>query len=128
MHNLTRFIFAITLFWFFIPGVSFADFNRGLEAYNRGDYATAMREWKSDAAQGNFVAQYNVGYLYESGQGVSQNYSEAARWYRLAADKGYALAQLNLGAIPTWNEVLWCRKPVYQSTRKIQEQEEIILK
>ena len=30
-----------------------ANFQKGLDAYNRGDYATALREWKPLAEQGN---------------------------------------------------------------------------
>ena len=42
-------------------------------------------------------AQYDLGYLYSQGKGVSQDYAEAARWYRKAADQGYAKAQHDLG-------------------------------
>ena len=37
--------------------------------------------------------------MYLAGQGVKQDSAEAVRWYRLAADKGYAIAQHNLGSI-----------------------------
>lgn len=37
--------------------------------------------------------------MYLSGQGVPQNTAEAIRWYRLAAEQGYAIAQHNLGSI-----------------------------
>ena len=50
------------------------------------------------ADQGNAEAQYNLGVLYNLGQGVPQNHAEAARWYRMAADQGNARAQNNLGA------------------------------
>ena len=35
--------------------------------------------------------------MYYKGQGVTQDYKEAVKWYRLAADQGYAAAQVNLG-------------------------------
>ena len=35
--------------------------------------------------------------MHDYGQGVPQDDAEAARWYRLAADQGLALAQVNLG-------------------------------
>ena len=35
--------------------------------------------------------------MYSKGQGVVQDYAEAVRWYRLAAQQGYARAQYNLG-------------------------------
>ena len=34
---------------------------------------------------------------YANGQGVPQNYAEAAKWARLAADQGSAIAQYYLG-------------------------------
>ena len=37
--------------------------------------------------------------MYEYGQGVTQDYKEAVKWYRLAADQGNADAQLNLGSM-----------------------------
>jgi uncharacterized protein len=68
----------------------------GLTAYDRGDYATAMRLFRPLANHGNAEAQNNVGVMYEKGQGVSQNHTEAVKWYRKAANQGNALAQSNL--------------------------------
>ena len=42
-------------------------------------------------------AQNNLGSMYQNGQGVSQDYKEAAKWYRLSAEQGNAVAQYNLG-------------------------------
>ena len=74
-----------------------ADFQKGLTAYNSGDYATALREWKPLAEQGDAPAQFRLGFMYEKGNGVSQNHKTAAKWYRLAAIQGNAFAQSNLG-------------------------------
>ena len=68
-----------------------------LAAYQRGDYATALREWRPLAEQGNPEAQFNLGAMYERGQGVTQDDTEAARWYRKAAEQGNANAQFFLG-------------------------------
>jgi len=35
--------------------------------------------------------------IYDNGKGVPQDYSEAAKWYRKAAEQGHAEAQYNLG-------------------------------
>jgi uncharacterized protein len=35
--------------------------------------------------------------MYAKGQGVPQDYAAAVKWYRLAADQGNAVAQINLG-------------------------------
>lgn len=74
-----------------------ADFNTGVEAIERKDYATAFREFTIEAKRGDKSAQYNLGNLYYNGLGTPQNYTEAARWYRKAADQRHAKAQYNLG-------------------------------
>jgi hypothetical protein len=48
-------------------------------------------------AGGDAAAQYNLGLMYDNGRGVPQDYAEAARWYRLAAEQGHPVAQYNLG-------------------------------
>ena len=68
-----------------------ADFQKGVTAYNKKDYATALREWKPLAKQGNFSAQYLLGVMYRKGQGVPQDYKTAVKWYSLAAKQGNAL-------------------------------------
>ena len=73
------------------------DFDRGLAAYQSGDFATAMKEWRPLAEQGDASAQYNLGVMYMNGYGVVQDYAEAVKLYRLAAEQGYASAQNNLG-------------------------------
>ncbi|MEK9947016.1 MAG: tetratricopeptide repeat protein, partial [Alphaproteobacteria bacterium] len=74
-----------------------ADFQKGLTAYDSGDYATALREWKPLAEQGDADAQFNLGLMYNNGQGVPQDYKTAVKWYRLAAKQGLSNAQYNLG-------------------------------
>ena len=46
-----------------------ADFNAGVAAYKRGDYATALREWRPLAKQGNANAQFFLGVMYGKGLG-----------------------------------------------------------
>ena len=72
-------------------------FDAALEAYVRGDYATALAGFQNYAEQGNAAAQGNLGRMYANGEGVPEDDAEAVRWYRLAAEQGYAAAQLNLG-------------------------------
>jgi len=49
------------------------------------------------AAQGDPIAQDDLATLYEWGAGVVQDHGQAARLYRLAAEKGYPAGQYNLG-------------------------------
>ena len=71
----------------------------GVEAYKQGDYATALKEVRPLAEQGNADAQSNLGKMYNYGKGVPQDYKEAVRWYRLAAAQGHAAAQYKLGSM-----------------------------
>ena len=73
-----------------------ADFNKGLTAAHKGDFATAFKEWKPLAEQGNAGAQYNLAVMYQRGRGVPRDFKEAVRLYTLAAEKGFAEAQNNL--------------------------------
>ena len=68
-------------------------------AYERGDYATAYRLIKPLAEQGIAKTQYNLGVMYQKGEGVPQDYTEAMKWYQKAAEQGHAEAQYNLGGM-----------------------------
>ena len=70
-----------------------ADFQKGYAAYQSGDYATALREWTPLAEQGKASAQFNLGVMYDKGQGVPEDDKAAVKWYRLAAEQGDANAQ-----------------------------------
>ena len=76
-----------------------ADFQKGLGAYNSGDYATALREWEPLAEQGDVDAQFSLGAMYADGEGVPQDYKTAVKWYKLAAEQGDVDAQSNLGVM-----------------------------
>ena len=54
---------------------------------------------KARADKGDASAQFILGLRYANGQGVAQDYAEAAKWYRKAADQGYASAQFLLGVM-----------------------------
>ena len=74
-----------------------ADYEKGVDASLRGDFKTAFKEWKTLAELGGATFQFQVGWLYKEGKGVTKNYETAVKWYRLAAEQGYAYAQSALG-------------------------------
>jgi len=74
-------------------------FQAGMDAYERGDYGTALKEFRPLADQGFAAAQHNLGIMYAQGHGVAQDYQKAVRWYRLAAVQGHASGQFSLGAM-----------------------------
>jgi len=89
-------IAAFILVGGFARSVAAGPFEDGVAAYQRGDYATAMRLWRPLADQGNGDAQYNIGIMYDKGFGVRPNDATAASWHRKAADQGVADAQFEL--------------------------------
>jgi TPR repeat protein len=92
-----RFPLALVLSIVSFVAPAWADFKAGMEAYNRGDFATALREWRPLAEQGDASAQFSVGLSYENGDGVPRDYAIARQWYEKAAAQGDAKAQLYLG-------------------------------
>jgi TPR repeat protein len=74
-----------------------ADFASGMKAYEAGNFETAIRELSPPAKQGDANAQYQMGLIYNNGDGVPQNYNKAATWFRRAAMQGHVDAQVALG-------------------------------
>ena len=58
-----------------------------------------FKSLKALAEKGDAIAQANLGWMYEKGQGVEQDFKEAVKWYRKAAEQGDAGAQNNLGVM-----------------------------
>jgi TPR repeat protein len=63
------------------------------------DYAQAALWYRKAAEQGLAHAQWNLGLLYSSGLGVTQDPDQAAIWLRRAAEQGLASAQYDLGIL-----------------------------
>jgi hypothetical protein len=89
-------IFSVLLFLLFCTPAS-ADYAKGLDAAMRGDYATALREWKQLADEGDASGQNGLGFLYSTGKGVQQDLKVALELFTLSANQGFAKAQSNLG-------------------------------
>ncbi len=69
------------------------------EAYRRGEFTEARREWNVQAAAGDPAAQFMLGYLAEAGLGAPWSARTAAGWYQAAADRGHAEAMWRLGRL-----------------------------
>ena len=70
---------------------------RGVAAFDKRDYAIALRELNPLAEHGDPQAQYYVGLMHENGWGVRRSYEQAIPFFRKAADQGNAQAQFSLG-------------------------------
>ena len=73
---------------FALVSTAFADFRAGVEAYQRGNHITAFQEFWTLAHEGHAGAQFNLGVLYATGYAGPQDFTQAARWYRQAAERG----------------------------------------
>lgn len=74
-----------------------ADTKAGVDAWNKGDYATAVAEWRKAAIAGDADAQFNLGQAYKLGRGVPVDLPMAESWYRKAALQGHPQAEDNYG-------------------------------
>jgi uncharacterized protein len=96
----------------------------GASAYQKGDYETALNQWRPLAEQGDAEAQRSLGQMYDFGRGVAKDEAQATLWYRKAAELGNAGAQYRLGLKyiygrkPTPGDVViglsWFEKAAYQ--------------
>jgi len=83
MAILAAVLFSVVLVSLTPPAL--AGFDEGLAAYDRGDYATALKEWRPLAEQGHAGAQNNLGAMYEDGRGVPEDKVLAYALYNLSA-------------------------------------------
>jgi uncharacterized protein len=62
-------------------------------------HAPSVDEIRASAESGDSSAEVALGDDYAAGRGVTQSYTEAARWYGRAADDGDQAAQCDLGTL-----------------------------
>jgi TPR repeat protein len=101
--SIWTFALASTLF-LFVTHPAQADFKACKDAYAANNLKLAAKECADPAKQGHAEAQYNMGYMLSTGNGIKKNekqgnewYRKAVEWYRKAAEQGDADAQLYLG-------------------------------
>lgn len=80
----------------YLPGVSF--FQKGLDAYRKGQTAAAIDAWQSSAGWAMKDAQYNLGLAYFKGSGVAADRPRGLAWLALAAERKNPTMQSSLAA------------------------------
>jgi len=83
----------------FNAGSDWADYADGMAAAQRGDFATAVQEWRPLAEQGHAGGQNNLGFMYEKGRGVHVNNVRAYAWWSLASVQGHKSAAASLDIV-----------------------------
>lgn len=76
-----------------------ADVKAGVDAWQQGDYARAVAEWRPLAQAGDPDAQFNLGQAYKLGRGVPVDLPVAMEWFRKAAAQGHERASDNYGLL-----------------------------
>lgn len=69
-----------------------ADTKAGVDAWTRGNYEDAVKQWREPALKGDADAQFNLGQAYKLGRGVNTDLDLALSWYRKAAEQGHLQA------------------------------------
>jgi len=91
-----RLVLALALLGLAVPAEA-ARLGEG--AYRSGNYPRAVKSVGPAAERGNARAQAYLGFMYQYGRGVPQNYDLAYYWYRRGAEQGNPLAQHMLGLV-----------------------------
>ncbi len=81
------------------PTLAWADVRDGVNAWSRGDYAGAVRQWQGPAAKGDADAQFNMGQAAKLGRGMPKDMAKAEDWFHKAARQGHARAADNYGIL-----------------------------
>ncbi len=74
-----------------------ADVKTGVDAWTRGEYDKAVKEWRDPALKGDADAQFNMGQAYKLGRGVKADLDVASDWYLRAARQGHMQASDSYG-------------------------------
>lgn len=96
LNNVRFFIVLISIF---ASGVLFADPGKAMEAYKKGNYSQAYKEFKKSAIKGHADSQYNIAVMLYSGKGIPKDKAEAVYWFIRSAEGGDQSAQYNLGVL-----------------------------
>lgn len=70
-----------------------------VDAYNSGDYESAIAELRKAAKYGSPVAQHQLAYMHREGLGTAQSDELAFKWYEQAAKQGHVKSQTVVGEL-----------------------------
>ncbi len=99
MHHRRHLFIAAAAFAACLAAPAAADVKAGVDAWNAGNFAAAVAEWRPLADRGDADAQFNMGQAYRFGKGVPKDLRITQSWYQKAAQQGHEKAQANLGIL-----------------------------
>jgi hypothetical protein len=102
MKNILYTIILSFLFSSHVFSYDTTKFKALIDAYRAGE--TGIKELKILAERGDVAAQLTLGFVYNRGMDVAQDYQEAVKWYHLAAEQEDEAAQYELGYMYVYGE------------------------
>ena len=70
-----------------------------MEKVSAQDYKEAAKWFRLAALQGDTDAQFNLGFMYKNGRGITRDFKEALKWYQLAFEQGSVAAGHQVGVM-----------------------------
>ncbi|CAN5368979.1 hypothetical protein BH09PSE4_BH09PSE4_11840 [soil metagenome] len=97
----------------------------GVEAWDKGDYKTAVDIFRTHAISGDADAQFDLAQAYKLGRGVPVDLQQAELWYAKSAAQGHPMAEINYGLALFENgkraeSVPWLQKAVARGEPRAQ--------
>jgi TPR repeat protein len=93
-----------------------ADTKAGVDAWSRGDYDAAVKQWRGPALKGDPDAQFNMGQAYKLGRGVKTDLNIALDWYKKAAAQGHLQAADSCGHLLHYQQRITEALPYLQAS------------
>lgn len=78
---------------------AWAETKAGIDAWNAGDFVSAVNQWQEPAARGEAEAQFRLGQAYRLGKGAEQDLAKAEEMFAKAASQGHKEAADNYGLL-----------------------------
>tara|TARA_B100000676_G_C18078151_1_gene849161 strand:- start:2322 stop:3014 length:693 start_codon:yes stop_codon:yes gene_type:complete len=112
-------LILLSMFFSLYSFESMADEDYAAQLYKNKKYKAAGKIWNNRAIEGDPLAQFNLGLLFEKGEGFKIDPTLAESWYRRAANAGLGEAQFNLAVLLSKDtpkeSLFWFQVIKYQS-------------
>lgn len=93
-----------------------ADVKTGVDAWSRGEYEAAVKQWRDPALKGDPDAQFNMGQAYKMGRGIKTDLNAALEWYRKASAQGHLQAADSYGHLLHYQNKIPASLPYLQAS------------
>ncbi len=88
MHASSSLVIGFAMAALHPSGGSSQSIDAAVVAYQKQQYASALKLFEATARKGNPEAQHTLGFMYRDGRGTKRSDTKAMAWYRKAAEPG----------------------------------------